>query len=133
MGYYLRLSFNTVQLLIRHLFLIGYFLMLQLACMYLMILMMWCIIGVLISPSKRAPYAAAVVSFIAHAASVLDTLRFTQLSVQNLVRRRVAQHSSRLQGMISPAVLEIIMNKNVDQALHDAGYSPSRVSIRTVS
>ena len=103
--------------------------MLQLACMYLMILMLWCIIGVLISPSKMAPYAAAVVCFIAHATSAFDALRFTQLSVQRMVRRRVVQHSSRLQGMISPAVLEIIMNKNVDQALHDAGYSLSRVSI----
>jgi hypothetical protein len=75
MGYYLRLSFNTVRLLIRYLFQLGYFLMLQLACMYLMILMLWCIIGVLISPSKMAPYAAAVVTFIAHAASLFARLK----------------------------------------------------------
>ena len=102
--------------------------MLTAACFYLMVLMLWCIIGVLISPSKAAPYATAIVCFIAHAASVFDTLLVAQLSVQKMVRRRVAQHTSQLQALIYPAVLEIIMNKNLDQALHDAGYSLSKVS-----
>lgn len=106
--------------------------MLTAACFYLMVLMLWCIIGVLISPSKAAPYATAIVCFIAHAASVFDTLRVAQLSVQKMVRRRVAQHTSQLQALIYPAVLEIIMNKNLDQALHDAGYSLSKVVISTL-
>jgi hypothetical protein len=58
------------------------------------------------------------------------SLRIAQSSVvEKIVRRRVAQHSSRLQGMIHPAVLEIIMNKNADQALRDAGYSVPKVHV----
>jgi hypothetical protein len=127
MGYYLRLSFNTVRLFIRHLFHIGYLFMMAAACAYLIVLMLWCIVGVLISPSKLAPYATALICFIAHAVSLFGSLRITQSSVERIVRRRVAQHSSRLQGMIHPAVLEIITNKNADQALHDAGYSVAKV------
>jgi hypothetical protein len=127
MGYYLRLGFNLARSLIRNAFLFGYALMLTAACTYLIILMLWCIIGVLISPYKLAPYATALVCFIAHAASVFGTLRATQLSVQRMVRRRVAQHTLRLQGLIYPSVLEIILNNNVNQALHDAGYSLSKV------
>jgi hypothetical protein len=127
MGYYLRLGFNAVRSLIRNAFLFGYFLMLTAACTYLVILMLWCIIGVLISPYKLAPYATALVCFIVHAASVFQTLRATQLSVRRTVCRRVAQHSSRLQGLIYPSVLEIVLSNNVDQALHDAGYSLSKV------
>ncbi len=37
-------------------------------------------------------------------------------------------YKSRMKDTIAPAVLEIIMSKNVDQALHDAGFSVSRVS-----
>jgi hypothetical protein len=159
MGYYLRLSFGIVRLLIRHIFHVGYFCMLQLACMYLMILMLWCIIGVLLSPSKMAPYAAAVVTLIAHAASLyarlkkvssfcplLSLLRClqtafiqissthdmaqTQVRVQKMVVRRVGMYKSRMKDTIAPAVLDIIMNKNVDQGLHDAGFSASKVSSR---
>jgi hypothetical protein len=119
-----------VRLLIRQGFLLGYFIMLMSAFFYLIVLMLWCIIGVLISPTKSAPYATALVCFIAHAASVFDTLRSAQLRVQRIVRRRVAQHSVRLQGLIYPAVLDIITNKNADQALHDAGYSLSKVNAR---
>ena len=129
LSYYLRLNFNTVRLLIRQGFLLGYFIMLMSACFYLIVLMLWCIIGVLISPTKSAPYATALVCFIAHAASVFDALRSAQLRVQKIVRRRVAQHSVRLQSLIYPAVLDIITNKNADQALHDAGYSLSKVNI----
>jgi hypothetical protein len=75
MGYYLRLRFNTARLLIRYAFLIGYFLMVMLALMYLMVLTLWCIIGVLLSPSKMAPYAAAVITFVAHAASLFARLK----------------------------------------------------------
>jgi hypothetical protein len=75
MGYYLRSRFNVLRSLIRQVFHVGYFLMLLLACMYLMILMLWCIIGVLLSPSKMAPYAAAVITFIAHAASLFARLK----------------------------------------------------------
>lgn len=103
--------------------------MLMSACFYLIVLMLWCIIGVLISPTKSAPYATALVCFIAHAASVFDALRSAQLRVQKIVRRRVAQHSVRLQSLIYPAVLDIITNKNADQALHDAGYSLSKVVV----
>jgi hypothetical protein len=39
-------------------------------------------------------------------------------------------YKSRLKDTIAPAVLEIIMNKNVDQGLHDAGYSVSKVSCK---
>jgi hypothetical protein len=129
MGYYLRLGFNMARSLIRIAFLFGYFLMLTAACTYLVILMLWCIIGVLISPYKLAPYATALVCFIVHAATVFGTLRATQLSVRRTVCRRVAQHSSRLQGLIYPSVLEIILSNNVDQALHDAGYSLSKVKL----
>ena len=157
LSYYLRLNFNTARLLIRQGFHVGYFLMLQLAFMYLMILMLWCIIGVLLSPSKMAPYAAAVITFVAHAASlyarlkkvsllfyyatlremVLNSFSFThaslsqtQVRVQKMVVRRVGMYKSRMKDTIVPAVLEIIMNKNVDQGLHDAGFSVSRVSFR---
>jgi hypothetical protein len=159
MGYYLRLSFGIVRSLIRHIFHVGYFCMLQLACMYLMILMLWCIIGVLLSPSKMAPYAAAVVTLMAHAASLYARLKKvsslssllcfhrclqiafvlfsfthdmtqTQVRVQKMVVRRVGMYKSRMKDTIAPAVLEIIMNKNVDQGLHDAGFSASKVSSR---
>ena len=45
-----------------------------------------------------------------------------------MVVRRVGMYKSRMKDTIAPAVLEIIMSKNVDQALHDAGFSVSRVS-----
>jgi hypothetical protein len=80
MSYYLRLSFNLFRWIIRQAFHIGYFFMLQLACMYVMILMLWCIIGVLLSPSKMAPYAAAVITFIAHAASLFARLKKVNLA-----------------------------------------------------
>jgi hypothetical protein len=89
--------------------------------------MLWCIVGVLLNPSKMAPYASAVVCFLAHATSVFSSLRANQLGVQRTVRRRVALHSARLQGWVSPTVLDVILNKNTDQALHDAGYSLSKV------
>ena len=47
-----------------------------------------------------------------------------------MVVRRVGMYKSRMKDMIAPAVLDIIMNKNVDQGLHDAGFSASRVSSR---
>jgi len=133
LSYYLRLNFNTVRLLIRQGFHVGYFLMLQLAFMYLMILMLWCIIGVLLSPSKMAPYAAAVITFVAHAASLYARLKKTQVRVQKMVVRRVGMYKSRMKDTIVPAVLDIIMNKNVDQGLHDAGFSVSRVIVSVVS
>jgi preprotein translocase subunit SecG len=49
--------------------------MVMLALMYLMVLTLWCIIGVLLSPSKMAPYAAAVITFVAHAASLFARLK----------------------------------------------------------
>jgi hypothetical protein len=79
MSYYLRLSFGIVRSAIRHLFHVGYFCMLLLAFMYLMILMLWCIIGVLLSPSKMAPYAAAVITLMAHAASLFARLKKVNL------------------------------------------------------
>jgi hypothetical protein len=41
-------------------------------------------------------------------------------------------YKSRMKDTIAPAVLEIIMSKNVDQGLHDAGFSVSRVSLAHV-
>jgi hypothetical protein len=131
--------------------------MLLIAFTYLMVLMLWSILGVLLSPSKMAPYAAAVITLVAHAASLFArlkkvssllssrSLRFarcrslieldscvdttqTQVRVQKMVVRRVGMYKSRMKDMIAPAVLEIIMSKNVDQGLHDAGFSASRVS-----
>ena len=37
-------------------------------------------------------------------------------------------YKSRMKDTIAPAVLEIIMSKNVDQGLHDAGFSVSKVN-----
>ena len=54
----------------------------------------------------------------------------TQVRVQKMVVRRVGMYKSRMKDTIAPAVLEIIMSKNVDQGLHDAGFSPSKVSSR---
>jgi hypothetical protein len=88
MGYYLRLGFNAVRSLIRHVFYIGYFVVTLLACVYLLLLMLWCIIGVLLSPSKMAPYAAAVVTFIAHAASLFARLKKVSL-LFNFTKRSV--------------------------------------------
>ena len=90
LSYYLRLNFNTARLLIRQGFHVGYFLMLQLAFMYLMILMLWCIIGVLLSPSKMAPYAAAVITFVAHAASLYARLKKVSLLLYYATLRDMA-------------------------------------------
>jgi hypothetical protein len=56
----------------------------------------------------------------------------TQVRVQKMVVRRVGMYKSRMKNMIAPAVLEIIMSKNVDQGLHDAGFSASRVSLSVI-
>ena len=56
----------------------------------------------------------------------------TQVRVQKMVVRRVGMYKSRMKDTIAPAVLEIIMSKNVDQGLHDAGFSVSRVRLARV-
>merc|ERR1711907_887058 len=94
---------------------------------------LWTLLGVLVNPAKVGPYATAVVGAVAHGASMYAKLKKFQVRVQKNVTKRVMLYKSKMGKSMPKPLLDVMMGKNVEQALHDAGLSPSKVIVAVIA
>ena len=126
--FYLSIPYALFRRLLRFAFYLLFYLIMWAAIVIVLIVLLFVLLGILIKPTYLAPYGIALVGTFACCAGVFAKKRKFQIRVERAVAKRVDQEKARMKS-VPPILLDILVNKNVHQALHEHGLSISRISV----
>ncbi len=131
-GYYLHFSYNLFRRILRILFYIGFFAIVWITAVLLLIVVLFVLLGILVKPTHLAPYGIAIVGTAACCAAYFAKQRKFQTRVERAVAKRVEMEKGKMNS-VPPILLDLLINKNVQQALHEQGLSTSRIVVSVFS
>mmetsp|Transcript_53263 Transcript_53263/g.126023 ORF Transcript_53263/g.126023 Transcript_53263/m.126023 type:complete len:1352 (-) Transcript_53263:35-4090(-) len=126
--YYLAIPYKALRRVVRHLFYTVLFEGVFLGLVFLFVVVLFVLLGVLINPIQVSPYAIALVGTTACCASLFAKLSKFQTRVRRAVAKRVEVEKRKLKA-VPPVLLDSMIRKNVEQAMHDNGLSTPAICI----
>ena len=129
-GSYLRLSYGIARKLIRMIFYILYFVINLVALELVFTLMLFVLIGIIINPTKLAPYGLAIIGTGACCVSYFAKRWKFMIRVERAVAKRMDVERGRLK-QVPPVLVDVLINKNVTKSLAEQGLTISRIIVST--
>jgi len=126
--YYLSLPFDSFRKLIRYVFYSLLFFMGWFVLSVFSMVVLFIFLGVLFKPAFVIPYGIAIVGTFSASASLHAKLMKLRIRVQTGIIKKVELERKKLNN-IPPALSELLIRKNFEQALHDNGLSISRITL----
>jgi len=127
-AHYLRLAYTGLRTVLRKLFYCTYAIVCTLALVILLLVCLWVLLGVLLLPSKAAPYAAALAGLAANGATIWAKLRCFQHKVSRAVQQRMECMRPLLRKVPRP-LLDSIMRQKLAMVLKEEGLSPPLMAL----
>jgi len=129
--HYLAVSFNLCRRVLRVLFYALFFGMIWLSILITGTLFLFVILGVLVKASITGPYAISVLGTLAVAVAMFVNKVKLLTRVSRAVIKRVGLYKSKVPS-VPPKLLDLMMSKSIQQALHDHWLSVPRIVISVV-
>ena len=126
--FYLSIPYALFRRIVRFAFYLLFFFVIWCAIVFLLVVTLFILLGILIKPTYLAPYGIAAIGIVACCASLFANKRKFQTRVERAVAKRVEQEKSKMTS-VPPILLDILINKNVHQSLHEHGLSMSRIVV----
>ena len=128
--FYLSIPYSLFRRILRIVFYALFFFVIWLAIVILLVVVLFVLLGILVKPTHLAPYGIAIVGTVACCVAVYAKKRKFQTRVERAVSKRVDAEKGKM--LVPPILLDILINKNVHQALHEHGLSVSRIGIHVL-
>ena len=126
--FYLCIPYSLYRRILRVLFYVAFFAIVWASMVIVQIVVLFVLLGILVQPTYLAPYGIAIVGTAACCASYFAKQRKFQTRVERAVAKRVEMEKGKMNS-VPPLLLDILINKNVHQALHEHGLSISRIAV----
>lgn len=126
--FYLSIPYALFRRIVRLGFYLLFYFVIWCAIVFLLVVTLFVLLGILVKPTYLAPYGIAIIGVVACCASLFANKRKFQTRVERAVAKRVEQEKSKMTS-VPPILLDILINKNVSQALHEHGLSLSRIVV----
>jgi hypothetical protein len=127
--YYLSIPYNVLRRVVRHLFYVSIFSAVWLAAVAVFVIILFVLLGVLIDPIAVAPYAIALLGIVSCCVALYAKLTRFATRVRRAVQKRIEVEKKRLRR-VPPILLDAMIERNVDQAMHENGLSFPAIVIK---
>lgn len=131
-GHYLRLSYSgIIRPYVRKIFYIVYSIVGTLALAVLILVCLWILLGVLLLPSKTAPYAAGLAGIAGNSATIWARLMCLQHKVSRAVAQRIACMRPSFKKVPRP-LLDTLMRNKMSEVLKAEGLSAPLMALAVI-
>eukprot|EP00960_Hanusia_phi_P034523 751133-Hanusia_phi.AAC.5 len=126
--YYLSLPYDIVRKFVRNVFYLLLFVLAWFVVSIFSMVILFVFLGILFKPAFVIPYGIAIVGTFSASASLHAKLMKLRIRVQRGIMKKIDLERKKL-TTIPPALSELLIRKNFDQALYENGLSISRITI----